>query len=102
MSESTTEQTPVIGIGPFQMNAGISSYSPGQLWSTQEYPQPKTSNFSNFYINNINGDPYESSSLEEFLCSGFFVRMPYRKKTTINAKINSITRGFPRFPDFED
>lgn len=102
MSESTTEQTSDIGIGPFQMNVGISSYSPSQLWFTQEYPQPKTSNFSNFDISNIMSDPYESSSLVDFLCPDFFVRMPYRKKTTINAKINSITRGFPRFPDFED
>ena len=39
---------------------------------------------------------------EQFLSPGFFVDMPYRKKTTINVKINSITRGLPSFPDFED
>ncbi len=39
---------------------------------------------------------------EHFLNPGFFIEMPYRKRTTINAKIGNITRGLPSVPDFED
>jgi hypothetical protein len=39
---------------------------------------------------------------EEFLSPGFSIKMPCHEKTTINVRINSITRGFPRPIDFEE
>lgn len=64
--------------------------------------QPTESNSSNANIGNIMQDPHDLLSLEEFLDAGFYIKMPCRKRIAIEATINSVSRGFPRFPDFED
>lgn len=64
--------------------------------------RPTESNSSGANIGNIMQDPRDLLSLEEFLDVGFYIKMPCRKRIAIEATINSVSRGFPKFPDFED
>lgn len=72
------------------------------LTLSEDIIQPTESNQSDARLGDIMPDPRDSLSLEEFLDAGFYIKMPYRKKNTIKVTIKSITRGFPKFPDFED
>lgn len=79
-----------------------SRYPWGQVMPFDSFVGPTESNWSDAYIGNIMSDPRDSPSVEEFLDTGGVIKMPCRKRFTIHAKVNSITRGFPTFPDFED
>jgi hypothetical protein len=76
-------------------------YIGGQVMPFVDIVGPTESNRSNKYISDIMADPREPPSLDDFLDPRFFVKMPYSNKIQIEVKINSITQGKLRAPDFE-
>lgn len=91
---------PWMGLPSVEIN-GL-RYIKGQAMHFVDIIGPTESNRSDAYIGNIVSDPREVPFLEGFLDAAFSVKMPCRKRITIEAKINSITRGYPTLPDFED
>lgn len=91
---------PSMGFPRVEMN-GL-GYIGGQVMLFEDIVGPTESNRSDAYIGNIMSDPRESPSLEQFLDAEGFGKMPCRERITIEVKVNSISRGFPTFPYFED
>ncbi|HOE46418.1 hypothetical protein [Methanothrix soehngenii] len=89
-------------IGGPLVNVGGSGYPLGQIIPFEDIFGPKGSNQSDAYITNIMRDPREQPSLDELLDPRFFIKMPWSNKIRVEVKINSITQGTLKAPDFEE
>ncbi len=80
---------------------GGSGYPLGQIIPFEDIFGPKGSNQSDAYITNIMRDPREQPSLDELLIHGFLSKCR-SNKIRVEVKINSITQGTLKAPDFEE